>query len=459
MDALSGGTARPKPSRSTQGQPGGTPAGPGSSKKAPAAEEEPFILPEKKAAGLKAAGKPGPGAQPLIKIESDAGAVARPAANVDPFAFYASYYHSRDKDRIDPGKLRQTLVSLNRLRKPREVHAAILGYLKNLRFHRVAAEPWMYEALAMALEMNKGTDADVQKSLDFAADLAQGTHNPNHLVSVADLLYRKGYLKRVGALLDEAMPKVPHRYDPVLISINLAQKTKDPVRMADSIDRLLSLGWPGRDEYFRIEAGNQIDQLAKELRAADRGAEADVLQKKLEESMSRDLFVRLTWDGSADFDLSVDEPLGVTANYAMPRTVSGGAMIKNGYGTHPEEMYVCPRAFSGKYTIRVSNIWADPKQPVTRLTLEVITHEGTSTEKKESRNLKPSAENPPTLVTLTDGRRKRVLPFVDPSASVMEAAIKDAKGALKAKQQPGAKGGEVRKAPAGNAAGMANTKP
>ena len=44
----------------------------------------------------------------------------------------------------------------------------------------------------------------------------------------------------------------------------------------------------------------------------------------------------------------------------MPRTVFGGALIKNGYGIHPEEIYVCPRGFNGKYTIRVSNIWADP---------------------------------------------------------------------------------------------------
>ena len=48
-----------------------------------------------------------------------------------------------------------------------------------------------------------------------------------------------------------------------MMSINLAQKTKDPVRMADAVDRLLSLGWPGRDEYFRIERGNQVDPLVK----------------------------------------------------------------------------------------------------------------------------------------------------------------------------------------------------
>ena len=112
------------------------------------------------------------------------------------------------------------------------------------------------------------------------------------------------------------MPKVPHRFDPIVMSINLAQKTKDPVRMADSVERLLSLGWPGRDEYFRIEAGNQVDRMVKQLRAEDKGAEADLLQKKLEESLARRL-VRPADAGTAiaDFDLSVDEPYGVTAGF------------------------------------------------------------------------------------------------------------------------------------------------
>ena len=30
-----------------------------------------------------------------------------------------------------------------------------------------------------------------------------------------------------------------------MMSINLAQKTKDPKRMGDAVERLLSLGWPG----------------------------------------------------------------------------------------------------------------------------------------------------------------------------------------------------------------------
>ena len=144
-------------------------------------------------------------------------------------------------------------------------------------------------------------EADVKKAFNFAADLALQSHNPNHLISVADRLYSRGYLERVGPLLDDAMPKIPHRVEPIVMSINLAQKTKDPVRMADSVERLFSLGWPGRDELLRLEAEKQVDVLAKELRAENKLAEAELLEKKLQESSSRDVYVRLTWDGYADY--------------------------------------------------------------------------------------------------------------------------------------------------------------
>ena len=51
----------------------------------------------------------------------------------------------------------------------------------------------MYEALAMAIEMNHGSPADIKTALNYAADLAQKTHNPNFLVSVADKMYMKGF--------------------------------------------------------------------------------------------------------------------------------------------------------------------------------------------------------------------------------------------------------------------------
>jgi hypothetical protein len=372
------------------------------------------------------------------------GTVARPSGKADPYKFYLSYYKSQDKARTDPEKLRITVRDLNMLRKTTEVHAALLGYLKN---HGKRAEPWMYEALALAIEMNHGSAADVKTALNFAADLAHNTHNPNHLVSIADLLYRKGYLERVGPLLDEAIVQIPHRCEPLAMSINLAQKTKDPRRMADAVDRLLSLGWPGRDEYFRIEAGNQVDTLVQKLRAEARGQEATALEAKLTASQARDFFVRLTWDGNADFDLAVDEPLGATATYQTPRTVFGGSVIKNGYGSHPEEIYVCPRGFDGNYRIRVATIWTDPSKPVTSLSLETITHEGTAQEKKQTHTLDPDKSNKPLVVHLTGGRRKTVLPYVDPIASILTSV----KGSGKNPQQPPADKDAAGKRPASSA--------
>jgi hypothetical protein len=374
-----------------------------------------------------AGSKPAPPAiRDLIEITSGSGDPVKTGGKVDAYTFYRGYYKSDDKDRTDPERLRRTVRDLNRVGKSRELHAALIGYLEN---HSKLAEPWMYEALASAIELNKGSAGDVKKSLYYAADLAQHSHNPNHLVSAADQLLLRGHFERVGPLLDEAMPMVPHRYEPMSMSILLAQKTGDPKRMAEGVDLLLSLGWPGQDEYFRVESGNQVEILAKSLEEGGRTQEANELRVKLAASQARDVFVLLTWDGDADFDLLVDEPLGVTASFQNPRTVFGGAMLKNGYGSHPEEVYVCPRGFAGDYTIRVSTIYTNPDKPVTRLTLETITHEGALGEKKQSLDLNPDKPGKPVVIHLDSGRRKKVLPYVDSFAELMKAAAPALKNA------------------------------
>ncbi len=116
----------------------------------------------------------------------------------------------------------------------------------------------------------------------------------------------------------------------------------------------------------------------------------------------------------------------------MARTVFGGSIIKNGYGNHPEEIYVCPRGFDGNYTVRVSTVYTNPEKPPTRLTLETITHEGTSLEHKQTYELSPAnLRAKPVVVRLAGGRRKNVLPFVSPQAilEAMFGPVSAAKGA------------------------------
>ena len=234
MRAALDGSRPSRNSSATQGQPGTAPAGP-SSFSGDLLDQEPTIKP-------RAAGKPAVGAdmglparsnRPLIRIDAGTGSVVRPGAKMDPYKFYDDFYRSDDKDRTDPDRLRALVQDLNQLGRFREVHAALRGYLKN---QQKLAEPWMYEALAWAIDMNHRPAADVKTALNYAADLAERTQNPNHLFSAADKLFFKGYYDRVGTLLDQAMPKVQHRAEPVILSINLAHKLNDPVRMADSVD-------------------------------------------------------------------------------------------------------------------------------------------------------------------------------------------------------------------------------
>ncbi len=355
-----------------------------------------------------------------------------PSGHSDPYKFWAEYYRKHDES---PQQLRETLQLLNLSQKFTDVHAALLGYLS----HRGSKnrESWMYVALAIAAEELKSKPEDVKLALEYAADAAQRSHNPNDLVRAADALFRRGYYQRVGRLLDEAAAKVPHRSEPLVMSINLARKTKDPARMAESIDRLLSLGWPLGDDYFRREARKQAEDLAAKLREEGRGIEADGLLARLPAAEARDLYLRLTWDGDADYDLLVDEPLGATAQVSMPRTVFGGAILKNGYGNHPEEIYVCPRGFDGNYAVRLSTVYTNPEKPPTRLTLEAITHEGTPQEHKQTFTLTPSDPKPkPVVIHLTGGRRKTVLPFLSPQM-ILESMFAPLTGSQNAK--PGKK--------------------
>ncbi|RUL88941.1 hypothetical protein [Tautonia sociabilis] len=313
-----------------------------------------------------------------------------------------------------------------------EVEAAIRGYLAQGRFR---TEPWMYEMLAVAFDHNQADPKFVTQALGYAALVAERPGDqgaPDSLLTVVDLLAARDAFEfeldlgngrtrtiRVADLLDRAAELLPHRPEPHIKSLDLAERQLDPDRMARAVEGLFSLGWPGVDEAWRSEARLRALALAKRLREANRTEEAEALIDRVEAAEPRDLYARLTWDGFGDLDLAVDEPLGATAEYATPRTVFGGALVKNGRGSDAEEIYVCPRGFDGSYTFRVKPIVSDPDRPITSATLEVITHEGSDSEQVQTFAIDPGSPEPVT-VTLEGGRRREVLPFVMPKVMVLE---------------------------------------
>jgi hypothetical protein len=332
----------------------------------------------------------------------------------------SSYWiaHFKKKDET-PGDLLQWIIPLRAEKKMLDVEAVLRGYLTQ-RIQR--AEPWMYEMLAATVEERKGPPQEIRTYLGYAAFKAIQKGANDNLLSCAALLVKFGIYDKVGPpgkettageLIDRLIRSVPHRFEPLSLSVELANRTKDPRRMGDTIDTLLSLGWPNVDDAVRSEARKQVDAMAKELRSDGRIEEADALFARLAPSLSRDVHISLRWEGVDDIDLVVDEPLGATCSLLKnPRTILGGAIIANGFGKHPEEIYVCPRGFPGKYTIRVDKIF-QPNNPAKVANLEVVTHEGTAEEKRETFEIDLTKPKP-VVVELKGGRRKEPLPFVAP---------------------------------------------
>jgi hypothetical protein len=347
-----------------------------------------------------------------------------------------------------------TVTDLIKAKQFRQAEYALKSFLNH---NKTEGQPWMYVFVAECIKARNGTDSELKETLSFAAYLAKKSNKPEDLIRVADILVlRKFYgpvgegrfLTNIGELVDLACEQVPTNVWPIMMSVNLATHDKDPKRMADAAEKLLSLGWPGFDERLRGDLKDQVKNLADALRAEARGAEAEALLDQLAKSEARDLYIKLTWKGDADIDLTVGEPLGATANYKNFRTVFGGAMLKNGYGSHPEEVYVCPRAFDGDYVINVEKIYFDEKNPVLEATLEVILHEGTASEQREVHKIN-LAKPEPIIVKIPAGvgRRKKVLPYMAPTPLpvVVKKPIEDDRDPTK----PAAKDAAGTKAPGG----------
>lgn len=386
----------------------------------------------------------------------------------DPITFWDNYY-ATPKANDDPEDLLGLVALLRVDKKFRDIEGALRGYL---RHHSDMAEVWMYDALLAAIEINKGDEQEAKTLAGYAAHLARDSDNPNDLFQVADILLLRNWLEPVGApgykanlgdILEKLEKKVPHRIEPMLMNVLLAERTANPARMADAVDSILSIGWPGTDEGVRREARTRTEALAKSLRASDRADEARVLMERYAESATRDLVIRLKWTGTADLDLAIEEPLGASANYDTPRTVFGGSLISNGRGTKAdstaEEAYVCPRGFDGKYTVRVNTAYnspEDPKSIVRKAQLEVIMHEGTSRETRKTYDIDLTSEPvAPIVVELTGGRRTDVLPFLAPQPlpPLPEKITAKIQEKMKAQKSPAIGAGGSRTAPASKTTG------
>ncbi len=266
------------------------------------------------------------------------------------------------------------------------------------------AQPWMYEVLAVTMETAKYPKDEVERVVLSVADFGNATYE--------SMMYSGAYLSNFGRaaaalrMYRQAARMAPDRPEPYALSLKLANQTgvaDDAIWAACGV---LRHAWGADHQYIQEQAELLLNETEQQLRKAKSQDQLAHLQELTTTARRRDLRVRLQWNGTADLDLSVEDPAGGVSSFEVPESVGGGYLLTDGFGPkNCQESYVCPVGFSGKYVLRVKK--SSGKIVGERAVLTIITHAGSRQEITVQKTIQFDMSNEQILsITLQDGRRE-----------------------------------------------------
>lgn len=284
-------------------------------------------------------------------------------------------------------------------------HEHLIAYL-NAAIIAGQSQPWMYEVLAVTMELANRPPEEVERVVLSMADFGNATYE--------SMMYSGAYLGNLGRdraalrMYRQAAQMSPDRPEPYSLSMKLAARDGTPDDAIWAACGVLRNAWGTDHKQQHERAEDLLKEAENTLRKANDEEQLAKLQQLAEEARQRDLIVRVEWSGTGDIDLTVEDPAGGIATYETRESAGGGTILNDGYGSIPNncfEDYVCPLGFSGEYVIKVKKF--SEKVVGNRAVLTVITHAGTSSEKKTSKTVKLDTMDEFVMrVKLAEGRRE-----------------------------------------------------
>ena len=288
--------------------------------------------------------------------------------------FFGEQTRLAEDRRAAPGDVRATVRYLKRHEKLDEVQALILSALAH-----GFPQPWMYEALGIAMKTAGAPASEIERALMSAVDFS---HDVDEVYFIAAYMSRIGLEERALHLFREVAVANPTRPEPYVHALKLARRLDDLEAIQWACLGVLAQAWP--KELAAVE--QQTDRISRlillELNQAGEVEAAAEFKAALQAAQQRDCVATVTWTGDADVDLLVEEPAGTVCSLRNPRTTSGGVVLGDAFATDESratqgvsETYVCAQGFSGQYRLLVRPIWGEVSAG--RVTVEVTTHHGT----------------------------------------------------------------------------------
>ncbi len=336
---------------------------------------------------------------------------------------------------------RDMAIRMARLR----VTAAELG--RQGRFDRAAdllsaaiacgrAEPWMYEALAVAMEAAGQPHEEVERALLSTAEFAS---SPADLLALANYLARFGSPGRAIRLCKQVTNLDPANREAYALAMTLAARSDDAATLRWACPGVLSHEWPADQREIFTRAARLSKLTIDALEKAGHADEAADFRARVDRALVRDIELELSWNGDADIDMIVEEPPGTVCSLSSPRSTSGGTLLADSdatvdpTNTTHRERYVAAEAFPGTYRILVRRAWG--KVAADTVTATVVLYRGTDNEQRLKRQLAVRADDAMVSIEVPAGRRQE--PLLDAQVAQDVVAQQQLGNAILAQQLAG----------------------
>jgi tetratricopeptide (TPR) repeat protein len=324
-------------------------------------------------------------------------------AGVNPELFWNEYF---SKNEPQPAAVRDAVRRLMREKKFDHVIALVGSALRNRQ-----VQPWMYEAMTMALDAAGRPKEEVERAVMSAVDFAE---TPSDLMFVGAYLAKLGLNERALQIYRQVAELDPLRPEPYMLGLKAA-------RAVDNLDGLkwVSLGilgqaWPKQQNDIWQAGVGVAKEVVERLKKENREAEAKEFQAAVDQAIQRDCVAIVTYTGEGEIDLMVQEPCGTLCSLRNARTMAGGVMLgdemgqtgRDSLGGH-SEVYVCPKGFDGAYRLVARRVWGHIIGG--KVNVEVITHFNTGESSCVKKKIVLENDEAVVVFTLDKGRRTEAL--------------------------------------------------
>ena len=271
-------------------------------------------------------------------------------------------------------------------------------------------EPWMYEALGVAMEAAGKPRGEVERALMSSADFAT---SPADLLALAQYMARFGSSRQALRLCRQATTLDPTNREAFALAMSIASKENDTAALKWACCGVLSHEWPVTQQEVATKAARLAKATIASLEKQGKVDEAESFRNAIDEALVRDVEIEFAWNGDADIDMVVEEPAGTVCSVASPRTTSGGTLLADAEipvdptNATQRERYVATEAFPGTYRVLIHKAYG--KVTADTVTVQMTLHRGTDREQKLRKQVPLGADEVMFTVDLPEGRRRQPL--------------------------------------------------